>query len=82
MNALSTDTDPRIEKIQTELLRRLTPERKFQMVAQMNYTVRAFLLAGLRRRNPQASPEMLRRMLADLLLGEELARKVFAYHAQ
>lgn len=82
MSALSADTDPRIEKIQIELLRKATPQRKFQMVAQMNYTVRAFMVAGLKQRNPQASPENLRRLLADLLLGEELARKVFAYHAQ
>lgn len=82
MSALSADTDPRIEKTQIELLRKVSPERKFQMVAQMNYTLRAFMMAGLKQRNPQASPETLRRKLADLLLGEELAQKVFAYHAQ
>lgn len=81
MSVLSADTDPRIEKIQIELLRKVSPERKFQMVSQMNYTVRVFMVAGLKQRNPDASPERLRRMLADLLLGEELARKVFAYHA-
>jgi len=82
MSVLSADTDPRVEKIQIELLRKVSPERKFQMVAQMNYTVRVFMVAGLKQRNPDASPEAIRRMLADLLLGEELARKVFAYHAQ
>jgi len=82
MSVLSADTDPRIEKIQIELLRKVSPERKFQMVSQMNYAVRVFMVAGLKQRNPDASPERLRRMLADLLLGEELARKVLVYHAQ
>lgn len=79
MAALSADTDPKTEQIQIELLRKVSPTRKFEMVAQMNNTVRVFMFAGLKRRNPDASPEMLRRMFADLLLGEDLARKVYAY---
>ena len=81
MTTLSADTNPKIEQIQIELLRKASPTRKFQMVTQMNNTVRVFMFAGLKRRNPEATSEMLRRMFADLLLGEELARKVFAYHA-
>ena len=81
MSTLSADTDLKIEQIQIELLRKTSPARKFEMVAQMNNTVRIFMFAGLKRRNPDASPEMLRRMFADLLLGEDLARKVFSYHA-
>jgi len=82
MTTLSADTNPKIERIQIELLRQASSARKFQMVTQMNNTVRAFMFAGLKRRNPDATPEMLRRMFAELLLGGELARKVFAYHAQ
>ena len=79
MSTLSADTDPKIEQIQIELLRKVSPTRKFEMVAQMNNTVRTFMFAGLKRRNPEATPEMLRRMFAELLLGEDLARKVFTY---
>jgi hypothetical protein len=82
MATLSADTNPKIEQIQIALLRKVSPARKFEMVAQMNKTVRAFMFAGLKRRNPEANPETLRRMFANLLLGEELARKVLAYHAQ
>ena len=81
MSTLSADTDPKIEQIQIELLRKASPARKFEMVAQMNNTVRVFMFAGLKRRNPEATPETLRRMFAGLLLGEDLARKVFSYHA-
>jgi hypothetical protein len=81
MTTLATDTDPRIEKIQIEMFRQVSPARKMRMVAQMNYTVRTFMMAGLKRRNPEATPETLRRMLAGLLLGDELARKVCDDHA-
>ena len=76
MATLSADTDPRIEKIQIEMMRQLSPARKMQMVAQMNQIVRIFMLAGLKQRYPDASPETLRQMLASLLLGEDLAQKV------
>lgn len=33
--------------------------------------------AGLRRRYPDASEHEIRRRLADLLLGEELAKRVY-----
>jgi hypothetical protein len=41
-------------------------------------------LAGLRSRFPKAGEIELRRKLADLILGEELARKVYGEidHAQ
>jgi hypothetical protein len=81
MTTLSADTDPRIEKIQIEMHRQVSPARKMRMVAQMNQTVKTFMLAGLKQRNPEATPETLRRMLAALLLGDELAQKVYDYHA-
>lgn len=81
MTTLSMDTHPKIEKIQIELLRSVSPARKLRMVSEMNHTVHVFMQAGLKQRNPNASPEVLRRMLAELLLGEVLARKVYAYHA-
>jgi len=43
----------------------------------MNATVRLLALSGLRSRYPYDSPEKLRRRLADMLLGQELANKVY-----
>lgn len=81
MTTLSADTDPRIEKIQIEMLRLASPARKMRMVAQMNHTVLTFMMAGLKQRNPDATPETLRLLLAALILGDELAQKVCDYHA-
>jgi hypothetical protein len=69
--------DPKVEALQIELWRRASPTRKMHMLAQLNASVRILALAGLRSRYPTATETELRRRLADLLLGEELARKVY-----
>ena len=77
MGTLSSDTHPQMEALQIQLLRQATPTRKMKMLAQLNASARTLALMGLRSRFPQASPAELRRRLADLLLGEKLARKVY-----
>lgn len=77
MSALYSDTDPKIERMQIELWRQSSPTRKMHMLAQLNASVRILALAGLRSRYPDATETELRRRLADLVLGEDLARKVY-----
>jgi hypothetical protein len=47
------------------------------MLAQLNASARILALTGLRSRFPRASEAELRRRLVGLLLGEELAGKVY-----
>ena len=47
------------------------------MVDGLNEAVKNLALTGIKQRNPTATPEQIHRMLADLMLGEELARKVY-----
>lgn len=82
MSTLFPDTRPEAEEVQIALLRQAPPWRKLQMVGQMNQTVRTLALSGLRQRHPQASPEELRRYLADLLLGPALAARAYEAHAR
>ena len=77
MYRLFPDTHPRIEALQIELLRNAPAWRKLEMVGQMNAAVRQMALCGLKMRYPDEPPEKLRRRLADLLLGKELAQKVY-----
>ena len=77
MSALSSDTHPKMEVLQIQLWRTASPIRKMQMLAQLNASVRIVALAGLRSRYPNANESELRRRFADLLLGEELALKVY-----
>ena len=66
-----------MEALQIQLWRQASPTRKMHMLAQLNASARILALAGLPSRYPNASEIELRRRLADLLLGEELARKVY-----
>ena len=77
MSVLSSDTHPKMEALQIQLWRQASPTRKMQMLAQLNSSARTLALTGLRSRYPQASEAELRRKLAGLLLGEELAGKVY-----
>jgi hypothetical protein len=74
---LSSDTNPKMEALQIQLLRQASPTRKMNMLAQLNASARLLALTGLRSRFPKASEAELRRKLADLLLGEVLAHKVY-----
>jgi len=77
MTALYSDTHPKMEALQIRLWRQASPTKKMNMLAQLNASARILALTGLRSRYPQATEAELRRKLAGLLLGEELARKVF-----
>jgi hypothetical protein len=77
MSVLSSDTHPKMEALQIQLWRQASATRKMHMLAQLNASAQTLALIGLRSRHPQASEADLRRRLAGLLLGEELADKVY-----
>lgn len=58
-------------------LRQMHPWRKIALMAEMSQTVRTLAMAGLRQRHPDDTPAQRRRRLADLLLGPELAARVY-----
>ena len=77
MSVLGDDTPQDIERVYIELLRQMPPWRKLELVGAMNQTVRDLALAGLRQRYPQDTAAQIRRRLADLILGEELAARAY-----
>jgi hypothetical protein len=74
---MNMDTSPEAEELLFSLWRETPAWRKLELMEDMNRTVRQLALVGLRRRHPNASQEELRRRLADILLGEGLAAKVY-----
>jgi hypothetical protein len=72
-----SDTPPVVEKLQIELIRQMPPWKRLYLAGQMIQTVRLLNLSGLRRRYPEASEAELKRRLADLWLGPELAARVY-----
>ena len=78
MKTQSPDTPPHIERVLIDLLRRMPAWRKLELVGQLNRMADTLALSGLRQRYPDASPEELRRRLAELRLGPELAARVYS----
>ena len=72
-----SDTSPEAERVQIEILRSMPSWRKFKLWNDLNMAMRQVALAGLSQRFPSANPEELRRRLATILLGPELAAQVY-----
>ena len=77
MSSFLTDTPPEIERVQIEGLRDMPHWRKVSLMGAMHRSVRSLLLQGLARSYPNDTPHQLRRRLADILLGKELAAQVY-----
>jgi len=77
MPSLLSDTHPTAEKVQVEILRSMPAADKFRILNGLIVAGRTLSLSCLRERFPGARPEELRRRLATLLLGRELATKVY-----
>lgn len=73
MDRLFDDTSPDAEEFIIVVIGRTPPCRKMQMIMEMIETTRRLAEAGLRQRYPDAGNTGLRRRLADLVLGPELA---------
>lgn len=72
-----SDTHPKIEAFQIQLLREAPSWRKANMLGQMFQTMKELAYQGLRQRHPDAGENELRRRLAGVILGEELAEQVY-----
>lgn len=79
MSALFSDTHPKIEALQIEFIRRMPAWKKISVVEDLNETVRMLAVSGIKQRHPEAAPAQIRRMLAELMLGAELAQKVYSH---
>jgi hypothetical protein len=77
MAQLYSDTHPKIEAMQIELIRHMPAWKKISIVDGLNETVKTLAISGIKQRHPAATPEQIHRMLAELMLGVELARKVY-----
>lgn len=77
MKTLAEDTAPAAERVLVQLWREMPAWRKMELVGAMNVTVKTLARAGLVRRFPNASAQEIERRLADILLGTELAARVY-----
>lgn len=75
------DTSAAAAEVQSRLLCAMPPSRKISLVEDANRTARRLALAGINLRFPGATTEQSVRLLMDLILGEELAAKVYGAHS-
>ena len=68
-----TDTDPEAERVQLELLRRATPERRLRLALSLTRSVLALSRNGLARKMPGASDEEIGLRFVELHYGPGLA---------
>jgi hypothetical protein len=72
-----SDTHPKMEALQIQIIRRMPAWKKLSIVDDLNAMVKALAVSGLKQRHPDATPEQIHRLLVELMLGAELARKVY-----
>ena len=78
VNALRlSDTSQATERVLFDLAREAPAWRKVELMGEMYRTVCDLALSGLRSRYPRSSENELRRRLADILLGTELALRAY-----
>ena len=77
MAPIESDTSPEAEAALVRVLRGMPPERRLRQAFALTDAVRELARAGLRSRHPGASAEELRRRFAALVLGPELAERVY-----
>ena len=68
-----TDTDPEAERVQMELLRRATPERRLRLALSLTESVLALSRSGLAGTMPGASDEEVGLRFVELHYGPSLA---------
>jgi len=73
------DTDPETERLLIELSRNRPIWKQFRQVGALNRMTRAFAMAGIRQRYPEATEEEVRRRLAAVLFDRKTVIKVFGW---
>lgn len=71
------DTIPSAEAMRLQALRAMTPARRLSLALGWSRSVRELARNSLRQQHPELTPEALHRLLAERLLGQELARKAY-----
>lgn len=77
MTQLFSDSHPKIEELQIELIRQMPAWKKIAIMNGLNETVRTLAISGIKERHPNATPAQIQRLLANQILGSELAQKVY-----
>lgn len=76
MRTQSEDTNPEMERVQIELIRKASPAKIFGLVRSMSQTMMQASRENIRKLHPDASKEELSLILVELYYGKEVANLV------
>jgi len=74
-----SDTDPEIERVHLEMIRRASPGRRLRLALSLSRSVMALSRWGLAQRHPDDSPEEIGLRFVALHYGADLADELRAY---
>ncbi len=75
---IAKDTDPEMDAVQIELLRKLGGPGRVELALAMSEQAREVTRAGIRARHPEYSEEQVHLAFARLILGDALYKEAFA----
>lgn len=78
--AIPGDTSLEAARRRFAILKKNKPSVRAEMALELNEFVRETMIAGIKRRHPDYSPEMVDREAIRLTLGNELFEKYFSEH--
>lgn len=81
MPARPEDTSVNAARVQSELLRAMSPQQRAEILTALTLAVQDLAMAGLRQVYPNASDDELRLRLAARRLGEETVRRIWGWPA-
>jgi hypothetical protein len=73
------DTSPEAERVQIEVFRKMTPERRLRAATELTQLVRKSLAEGVRMRHPEYNEEQVRLAMIRLTLPERLFLAVYPH---
>lgn len=71
------DTTPEAWRVQIDVWRRMTPERRSLLAAELSENVRRTAMEGIRARHPEFSDEEVRLALYEQIHGKEVVDRVW-----
>ncbi|MCS6774488.1 MAG: hypothetical protein RMM31_10495 [Anaerolineae bacterium] len=77
MSTQVSDTRGEVEALQIMLIRQMPTWKRVAIVESLTEMVKLMAISGIRQRHPDATTEQIHRLLAEAMLGAELARRVY-----
>jgi hypothetical protein len=79
MKTDSQDTNPEIERVQYEMLRKLGPAERVRLMRSLSQDVMQMSWRAVQRANPEASHKEIDLLFVAMIYGEELAANLGDY---